>query len=55
MDNNSYYSCDKCTFGTVSLKKFNDHVFSHETQVQNGNLYSTVLITIKTIIIIHIC
>ncbi|XP_060834849.1 zinc finger Y-chromosomal protein 1-like isoform X3 [Rhopalosiphum padi] len=33
---NSYYSCNRCTFGTVSLKRYNDHIFSHETQVQNG-------------------
>uniref|UniRef100_A0A2S2QA19 Zinc finger protein n=1 Tax=Sipha flava TaxID=143950 RepID=A0A2S2QA19_9HEMI len=33
---NSYYSCNRCTFGTVSLKRYNDHVFSHETRVQNG-------------------
>ncbi|KAL4097674.1 hypothetical protein QTP88_022409 [Uroleucon formosanum] len=33
---NSYYSCNRCTFGTVSLKRYNDHVSGHETQVQNG-------------------
>ncbi|XP_060879252.1 zinc finger protein 347-like isoform X1 [Metopolophium dirhodum] len=32
----SYYSCNRCTFGTVSLKRYNDHVSGHETQVQNG-------------------
>ncbi|XP_050430422.1 zinc finger protein 91-like [Adelges cooleyi] len=33
---NSYYSCNRCTFGTVSLKRYNDHIFSHDNQVQNG-------------------
>lgn len=33
---NSYYSCNRCTFGTVSLKRYNDHISGHETQVQNG-------------------
>lgn len=35
---NSYYSCNRCTFGTVSLKRFNDHLSSHETQVQSGKI-----------------
>lgn len=33
---NSYYSCNRCTFGTVSQKRYNDHISGHETQVQNG-------------------
>lgn len=34
---NSYFLCNRCTFGTVSLKRYNDHISSHEIQVQNGN------------------
>lgn len=40
---NSYYSCNRCTFGTVSLKRYNDHVFSHETRVQNGKKISIII------------
>lgn len=40
---NSYYSCDRCTFGTVSLKRYNDHIFSHETQVQNGKQFTKII------------
>jgi hypothetical protein len=40
---NSYYSCNRCTFGTVSLKRYNDHVFSHETRVQNGKQISIII------------
>lgn len=47
---NSYYSCNRCTFGTVSLKRFNDHITGHETQVQNG-IKSTILINIIYFII----
>lgn len=41
---NSYYSCDRCTFGTVSLKRYNDHIFGHDNQVQNGKTFSIMTI-----------
>lgn len=40
---NSYYSCNRCTFGTVSLKRYNDHISGHETQVQNGIQFTFII------------
>jgi len=40
---NSYYSCNRCTFGTVSSKRYNDHISGHETQVQNGKPFALAM------------
>ncbi|XP_050531998.1 zinc finger protein 91-like [Daktulosphaira vitifoliae] len=32
----SYFLCNQCTFGSVSLKRYNDHLISHDNKTQNG-------------------